>query len=123
MKDLQLLLLAAVIAFLPVLTQAQSNGQVRDGQPPRAWSAAANAWVSLEQFWLDYAASRGGLTWGRGAAYPPYREVNEHDTFLVELDSGPCLMEFFHSRWRRANDVRRWDPAFNDFGGCPRVFD
>lgn len=31
-------------------------------------------------------------------------------------------MEFFHNRWRRANDVRRWDPLFNEHGGCPDVF-
>jgi len=32
-------------------------------------------------------------------------------------------MEFIHERWRRANDVRRWDDAFNDYAGCPHVFD
>ena len=42
---------------------------------------------------------------------------------MVELAQGPCLMEFFHSRWRRANDVRRWDESHNEFGGCPYVFD
>jgi hypothetical protein len=32
-------------------------------------------------------------------------------------------MALFHSRWRRANDVRRWDPKFNDYAGCPEVFE
>ena len=30
---------------------------------------------------------------------------------------------FFHSRWRRANDVRRWNPQFNEVLGCSVVFD
>ncbi len=42
---------------------------------------------------------------------------------IIEVESGPCLMEFFHTRWRRANDVRRWVAAFNEYGGCPDVFD
>ncbi|MDX1406343.1 MAG: hypothetical protein R3192_17540, partial [Woeseiaceae bacterium] len=65
----------------------------------------------------------GGLTWGRRTDYPPYDQVDELDTMIIELESGPCLMEFFHTRWRRANDVRRWDAAFNEYGGCPNVFD
>jgi len=88
-----------------------------------AWDSERNQWVSPEQFWLQYAQRRGGLSWPRSQQYPPYREVKEFDTFLVETAHGPCLMEFFHNRWRRANDVRRWDQRFNDYGGCPRVFD
>ena len=101
-----------------------ADGQVRqfDGRV-EAWDDINRTWVSLEQFWLNYAGRNGGLTWGRSAEYPPYDQVAEHDTFMVELESGPCLMEFFHERWRRANDVRRWDEAFNDYGGCPYVFD
>ncbi|MEM7020091.1 MAG: hypothetical protein AAF512_22465, partial [Pseudomonadota bacterium] len=60
--------------------------------------------------------------WGQGTEYPSYKDVSEFDTFIVELDSGACLMEFFHSRWRRAQDVRRWDEKFNAYGGCPDVF-
>ena len=74
-------------------------------------------------FWLAYAARGGGPTWGRGVDYPDYEKVREGDTFMVEIDGQPCLMEFFHQRWRRANDVRRWDVAFDGFGACPRVFD
>ena len=73
--------------------------------------------------WSSYARSNEGKFWGRGTEYPPYAQVNEHDTFLIELDQGPCLMYFFHSRWRRAQDVRRWDPTFNEILGCPYVFD
>ena len=88
-----------------------------------AWDARNAEWVPVETFWLRYADRRGGLTWGRRTSLPPYNEVKELDTMIWELDSGPCLMEFFHRRWRRANDVRRWDTGFNDYGGCPHVFD
>lgn len=77
----------------------------------------------IEAFWLEYAQANGGITWGRSAQYPEYDKVQEGDTFMVELSQGPCLMEFFHQRWRRANDVRRWHPSINEYGGCPYVFD
>jgi hypothetical protein len=32
-------------------------------------------------------------------------------------------MQFFHQRWRRANDVQRWNDRFNDYAGCAHVFD
>ncbi len=82
------------------------------------WQADAD----IETFWLKYAESKGGLTWGQSTIYPEYNQVNEGDTFMVELDQGLCLMEFFHNRWRRANDVRRWDDSHNAHGGCPFVF-
>lgn len=103
----------------------QNDGEVRtnaDGSL-EAWDAREEEWVNLEQFWDRYAARRGGLTWGRRFDYPRYQEVDELDTMIIELESGPCLMEFFHTRWRRANDVRRWDATFNEYGGCPYVFD
>jgi hypothetical protein len=78
--------------------------------------------MNVEMFWLNYAESKGGLTWAESTAYPEYEKVNEGDTFLIRLDKGPCLMEFFHSRWRRANDVKRWDDSINRYGGCPYVF-
>ena len=87
-----------------------------------AWDAVSERWLEPEEFWLAYAESRGGLTWGRSREYPDYAKVSERDLFLVELESGVCLMEFWHSRWRRAQDVRRWDEAFNTYGGCPYVF-
>ena len=77
----------------------------------------------IEAFWLEYANANGGITWGRSAEYPEYEKVQEGDTFMVEVAQGPCLMEFFHNRWRRANDVRRWHQSINEFGGCPYVFD
>ena len=77
----------------------------------------------IEAFWIEYANANGGITWGRSSEYPEYEKVKEGDTFMVEVAQGPCLMEFFHNRWRRANDVRRWHQSINDFGGCPYVFD
>ncbi len=79
--------------------------------------------IDVEKFWLMYTSSKGGLTWGRSADYPEYVKIKEGDTFMVEVEQGPCLMEIFHNRWRRANDVRRWDDSINAYGGCPYVFD
>lgn len=112
-----------LIVSLQAVAEEYRHGEIRSGEPILAWDKTQNAWVTPEVFWINFADSRGGLTWSNGEEYPPYREVKEHDTFMVVLDSGPCLMEFFHSRWRRANDVRRWDPMFNEYGGCPNVFD
>ena len=102
---------------------AQSDGEVRGSQNLEAFDAEQERWLPLEAFWRSYAARRGGLTWGEGSAYPPYGEVSKLDTFLVQVPQGKCLMEFFHQRWRRANDVRRWGEAHNAYGGCPHVFD
>ena len=82
-----------------------------------------NQGVDTEVFWQQYIDSKGGLTWGRSSDYPEYEKVKEGDLFMVEVKQGPCLMEFFHNRWRRANDVRRWDDSVNQYGGCPNVFD
>ncbi len=115
-------LLLVSLAFAQA--ESPSDGEVRkSGDSFLAWDGAASEWVGPEIFWQRYADRRGGLTWGRRTEYPPYHEVNELDTMIIELDSGPCLMEFFHTRWRRANDVRRWDDAFNAYAGCPNVFD
>ena len=46
------------------------------------------------------------------------KEDGERDR---DLNRG--LMYFFHRRWRRANDVWRWDPSFNRYSGCATVFD
>ncbi|MEE4190580.1 MAG: hypothetical protein V2I66_03330 [Halieaceae bacterium] len=123
-KLAHLLATLGLAAALPIpgMAQAPRHGEIRAMDEVLAWDGDAGEWVSPEQFWLNYANTRGGLTWGRGRDYPPYEKVKEGDLFMVEVASGPCLMEFFHSRWRRANDVRRWDPAFNDYGGCPDVF-
>ena len=87
------------------------------------WSEEDKKHIPVETFWRQYADTKGGLTWGEGREYPEYEKVKEFDTFLVEVDQGKCLMEFFHSRWRRAQDVRRWDPQYNQLLGCPHVFD
>lgn len=100
------------------------NGQIRDHDgEPLAWSAENEQWLSPLDFWKAYAESQGGITWGTTSEYPEYNKVKEFDTILIEVKGGYCLMEFFHNRWRRANDVRRWDPKFNDYAGCPHVFD
>ena len=100
------------------------NGQVYESHGAvQAWDENAGEWVTPEAFWLSYAERNNGKFWGRTATYPPYDDVSEFDTILIELEHGVCLMEFFHTRWRRAQDVRRWDTAFNDYGGCPNVFE
>ena len=108
--------------ILPVQAENIRHGDIRADNPSMAWDRKIEQWVTVEQFWLNYAQERGGITWGRSATYPEFRKVREHDTFMVRLASGPCLMEFFHTRWRRANDVRRWDPLFTNYGGCSDVF-
>lgn len=106
-------------------TKDLRDGQVRTAASGdlQAWDIQASEWVALDDFWVRYADRRGGLTWGRRADLPPYDQTKELDTMIIEVKGGPCLMEFFHTRWRRANDVRRWDTAFNKYGGCPNVFD
>ena len=112
-------------ATLAAEEENHPDGQLRDSpsQKLQAWDAEQRNWVSPGQFWLNYADRKGGLSWGKRGDYPPYDQVKEFDTLLIQLDSGSCLMEFFHSRWRRANDVRRWDDRFNQYSGCARVFD
>lgn len=118
---------AVALLLLPLWTASaagQTNGQLmKSAAGVQVWHAQSGTWATPEDFWVDYATNASGKFWGRSAEYPPYAEVNEHDTLLIEADGGPCLMYFFHQRWRRAQDVRRWDPGFNDILGCPRVFD
>ncbi len=104
--------------------------ELHDGQIKReadgrlvAWDEQKKTWLGVEAFWRSYADRRGGLTWGQRKDYPPYEQVKEFDTLIIELKQGPCLMEFFHARWRRGNDVRRWHQLFNEYGSCPHVFD
>lgn len=122
-------LAALIIALTLGSTQAQAqdhrHGQVQRSadQPWMVWDESSAGWTDVESFWQRFAEAHSGRYWGRSDSYPAYSQVNETDTLLIELEQGPCLMEFWHSRWRRANDVRRWDEAFNDYGGCPFVFD
>lgn len=117
-------LLMISIASQAAPAPGDRDGELRrDGQHWVAWDDANKEWLGVEDFWRAYADRRGGLTWGSSTEYPPYEQVNELDTFLVQLPKGTCLMEFWHSRWRLANDVRRWDPKFNELLGCTQVFD
>ena len=88
-----------------------------------AWDGERRRWLHPEAFWESFAIRGRGRQWPSGTDYPPYAEVSEHDTFLVQVDGGSCLMYFFHTRWRRANDVWRWGDEFNEYRGCPTVFD
>lgn len=101
-----------------------SHGEVVvNEEKQQAWDEQDKKFVSLEEFWRNYAKRNGGLRWGQSSTYPPYNDVKEFDLFMVEIGDEICLMEFFHERWRRANDVRRWDNAFNEYSACPKVFD
>ena len=95
----------------------QANGE------SLAWNAETNQWINFEQFWQQFSASNNAKHWGKSNQYPEYAKVQEFDTFLVALPQGVCLMQFFHTRWRRANDVQRWADEFNAYGACPYVFD
>lgn len=117
-----LLLSAAAFAEKPA---DPSDGQLYgdDDNKVQAWSASAEQWLSVEEFWLAFVDTNDGRFLGRSADYPPYGDLNERDALLVELEQGSCLMYFWHGRWRRAQDVWRWDDAFNEQLGCPFVFD
>ena len=119
-----LLLLAASIAAAE-LAPGTRDGQVHTLEDGGflAWDAESELWRDPEGFWKHFAERRRGKLWPSSESFPPYAEVNEHDTILIVRDQGPCLMYFFHTRWRRANDVWRWGKEFNDYGGCPYVFD
>ena len=120
-----LLILFSMSLVLPRISIAETHGELRDLEfgGVAAWDSVRGDWVTPEAFWRSYMRRSDGRSWGSRDAYPPFEQVLENDTLIIELDTGLCLMEFYHSRWRRANDVRRWDPGFNEVGGCPDVFD
>lgn len=121
-----LLVLFSLIFSATVLSQetGKRNGQVLEiDDSMLVWHIGSEQWLSVEDFWMLYADENGGLKWGQRTSYPPYEQVKELDKMIIQNDNGECLMEFFHERWRRANDVRRWDPKFNDYAACPTVFD
>ena len=127
---MRIALLAVTVCALCAYASEVIGPGGRDGEVYRlpdgkfiAWDAGQEMWLEPEAFWNSYARRTRGRAWPSGREYPPYRDVSEHDTFLVQTDNGPCLMYFFHTRWRRANDVRRWGDEFNEYGGCPYVFD
>jgi len=127
MKSLQKCLLAIGLLFANFCSAESvdlTEGQVKQFSSEfQAWNAEKKSWLKIEDFWRAYANRQGGLTWGERSDYPPYDQVKEFDTLIIQLPQGNCMMMFFHSRWRRANDVRRWDDVHNDYGGCPFVFD
>jgi hypothetical protein len=123
-RNIKFIVLSLLLSFSINNLFAFDNGEVRfENKKQFAWNKKAKQWISLEEFWRDYAKKNGGLTWGQSKTYPPYDDVTENDLFMVEIESVLCLMEFFHTRWRRANDVRRWDDKFNEYSGCKKVFD
>lgn len=108
-----------------VLSQAvqKQHGEVIEKSGvTMAWNQHQRVLQSPVEFWLSHAKFIGSTYWRESTEYPKYDDVKEHDTFLVRVPSGVCLMEFFHQRWRRANDVRRWDDKFNSVEGCSDVF-
>lgn len=120
---LSLAMVPLLVSGITLSAQAPEHGSFNKNGSEQVWHNEQNKWLTPEQFWRDFTDNNGGLTWSQSREYPQYSQVKEHDTFLVELDSGICLMEFFHSRWRRANDVRRWDDKFNQYSGCAKVFE
>lgn len=104
--------------------QAQEHGfvDVSDSGKLQVWNDANNEWNSIELFWQHFSKTNKAKAWGSTNEYPNFDDVNEFDTLIIKLKEGACLMQFYHSRWRRANDVQRWDDAFNEYGGCPYVF-
>jgi hypothetical protein len=117
--------LALSVVIFSVNAQEPAHGVVSHSADGviQAWNEKKVQWSSIDEFWQDFASTSKSKYWGASTDYPNYAEVNEFDTFLVKSKQGNCLMQFFHSRWRRANDVQRWDDAFNQYSSCPYVFD
>lgn len=124
----------SLIAFLFIVSSGYADLQLQPGDQDGqvhvledgrfvAWDQIKEQWLDPEDFWRSFAARERGRIWPSGTEFPPYADVNEHDTFLYQLEGGPCLMYFFHTRWRRADDVWRWGDEFKEYGGCPNVFD
>lgn len=108
----------------PKVKAGEYHGQVSQiNQTTQAWHEQDKTWFSIDDFWQNWASKRDHKNWPSSKQYPVYEQVKEQETFLVKLESGTCMMEFWHGRWRRANDVRRWDEKFNDYSACPYVFD
>jgi len=106
---------------------AQRSGSFKHGQARQhnksfvVWDARVKRWVSPGRFWGNYSRRKGSRYWGRTRFYPSYSKVREHDLVTIVTKQGSCLMEFYHHRWRRANDVWRWNRRFNNYGGCRSV--
>ncbi len=123
MKRLVTLTLLMTISFSSLFAMNYYHGEVIiKNNTELAWDEKEKKLVSLETFFRNYAKRNGGLTWGESENYPPYDKVYEYDLFMVKIGNEICLMEFYHERWRRANDVRRWHDTFNEFSACSKVF-
>ncbi len=125
-RSLSLALLASLgISDSAYTQETHRHGETRANAEHElmVWDDGLSRWVSPEIFWQRFAAQRDSRWLGRRPDYPPYREARERDLLMIELPQGVCLMEFWHRRWRRAQDVRRWSAALNEYGGCPHVFD
>lgn len=85
------------------------------------WDNRVRRWVSPRRFWRNYAKRKGDRYWGQRKFYPNIKFVKEHDVVTIITPGGSCLMEYYHGRWRRANDVWRWNRRFNSYGGCTNV--
>ena len=123
MKTFVSLLLLCFIG--PIFAEDNRHGEVRSFADNKfqTWNKDSEKWTSIDDFWTHFSNTNRSKYWETSNEYPNYDEVNEFDTFLVTVKLGTCLMQFFHSRWRRANDVQRWDDDFNLYSGCPYVFD
>ncbi len=121
---MKIVIAALLLSVSSLAVAAPGNGEVRESNGKmQMWEQSSNKWIGVEKFWQNFAKENGGLTWGVTDTWPAYDKVKEHDLVIIKVKQGNCLMEFFHSRWRRAQDVRRWDDKVNDYGGCPNVFD
>lgn len=126
-KTLILSLVVSSFSLASALAQSQleqkQHGEITvESGVTMAWNQHQNKLQGPLEFWQSHAKLIGSTYWGESTVYPNYDDVKEHDTFLVRVPSGVCLMEFFHQRWRRANDVRRWDDKFNEIEACADVF-
>ncbi|MBM7070825.1 hypothetical protein JQC92_02060 [Shewanella sp. 202IG2-18] len=121
---MKLAIAALLLSVSSLVVAAPHNGEVKgSGNKMQMWEQSSNGWVGVETFWNNFAKENGGLTWGDTKVWPEYDKLKERDLMLIEVKQGKCLMEFFHGRWRRAQDVQRWDDRVNEYGGCPYVFD
>ncbi len=121
------------IAIILLCAAWQADAQNKRDHSPRhgqarqhdngfvVWDNRANSWVSPRRFWANYARRKGSRYWGQSKFYPPYANTRAHDLVTITTSDGACLMEFYHGRWRRANDVWRWNRRFNNYAGCASV--
>ncbi|SET11817.1 hypothetical protein [Thalassotalea agarivorans] len=101
------------------------HGDIRNGHKPtmEIYYGPSQQWMQVEDFWRTFAQDNYGGYKYTGPLYPPYEQAQEFDLLLLEIPYGACLMQFYHERWRRANDVWRWNEKLNEYGGCAHVFD